>query len=96
MHHEADICGLRCDYILVSLIKAVRCLGTAMNRAACSVYWRRKRGVVSATAVFVLLGLFNSWEAESRIELGDSLLSLLAIIVGIALWFLIKDKKEDV
>ena len=52
---------------------------------------------MSATAVFVLLGLFNSlgggkfglsWVIRSY--------ALLAIIVGIALWFLIKDKKEDV
>lgn len=80
-----------------ALIKAVRCLGDSNEQGRLFGILEGGRGVVSATAVFVLLGLFNSlgggkfglsWVIRSY--------ALLAIIVGIALWFLIKDKKEDV
>lgn len=75
----------------------MRCLGDSNEQGRLFGILEGGRGVVSATAVFVLLGLFNSlgggkfglsWVIRSY--------ALLAIIVGIALWFLIKDKKEDV
>lgn len=99
-HHEADICGLRCDhrtYILVSAYQGSAVSGDSNEQGRLFGILEGGRGVVSATAVFVLLGLFNSlgggkfglsWVIRSY--------ALLAIIVGIALWFLIKDKKEDV
>ena len=80
-----------------ALIKAVRGLGDSSEQGRLFGILEGGRGVVSATAVFLLLALFNSlgggkfglsWVIRSY--------ALLAIVVGIALWFLIKEKKEDV
>lgn len=80
-----------------ALIKAVRGLGDSSEQGRLFGILEGGRGVVSAAAVFILLALFNalgggkfglSWVIRSY--------SLMAIVVGIALWFLIKDTKEDV
>lgn len=79
-----------------ALIKAVRNLGDSNEQGRLFGILEGGRGVVSAAAVFILLALFNglgggkfglSWVIRSY--------ALMAIIVGIALWFLIKDDKQS-
>lgn len=79
-----------------ALIKAVRGLGDSSEQGRLFGILEGGRGVVSATAVFLLLALFNSlgggkfglsWVIRSY--------AFLAIVVGVALWFLIKEKKEE-